>query len=899
LRDARLFLQSEQIAKAHDLLTTVAAAGASRFYRLEAQLVLADVYTQKDRWREADSLLTLLEQTDIDGQPFGERLQVLRGRTHIANGDAESAIELLRQGSSLQALDVLALAYETADKPMMAVGVYKKITDLYPGSAAAENALFYAGEVFLRSEDWLAARPQFLRLLDLFPDTEYQIRLQFRLGYLYMKSGRLDEALAAFRTQTDADIESLFGYMEAECLRRQGQFDPEQYQKAILKYNSIAAVEPDSKLAPEIKFRMALTMLDKGDEKDALVSLKQFLILYPKNDLASAATFMLAIYSESQERQKYFKDILDRHPDGLIFDAAVTALQKKDYFARNYQDVINRKARFQSKDSAGISNAWQRIHHLLLAESFYYLQQYRQAITAYSKVAGEKDDELNQKAALGQAWCTLNAGQLDSAATLFDQMRSRFTGENHARASFGLATTHFYKKEYDVALQRMPVRIKPETPVLAAIKANSFFKAGESYYRLEYYLQAIEMWQRLVAEPPDSPLAPEAQFRSGDTFFRANHFEDAIAEFDAIRMNYPEHGKAAESMLKVAQCKFNAARFEAALQDFEQFITMYPENPGYSDALEGIQLCYYQLGQTDDASAVLEKLIEQATNDMLAADARYRLAQNHLESDNYDAAIEAFKQILTLYPGTSYAMDAQFALAQALFAKEDYNLAAGEFFRYIQYFPDSPQIAEALFKLAVSYYNQESYLSASDYFAQIVTRYKESEYYVPALQNCGWSFERLGETKRALLFFQQYIDEVADAEDAPKIELQIARLQADTGNMMEAEPKYNALLASSKPEIVAEAAYRLGMLQMNKDDWDAARRAFVAAVKSDSKENYYRLNAISQLAAIYENEQDWQSALDTYKVLAESAAEETWINAARERIEVLNNLLAEGPAKEL
>ena len=76
----------------------------------------------------------------------------------------------------------------------MAVSVYKKLHDKFPGTPEAQQALFQAAEVFMRAEDWLAARSEFKRLLQSGPQNADGIH--FRLGWIYMNLGELDQALA-------------------------------------------------------------------------------------------------------------------------------------------------------------------------------------------------------------------------------------------------------------------------------------------------------------------------------------------------------------------------------------------------------------------------------------------------------------------------------------------------------------------------------------------------------------------------------------------------------------------------------------------------------------------------------------------------------------------------------
>ncbi len=232
-------------------------------------------------------------------------------------------------------------------------------------------------------------------------------------------------------------------------------------------------------------------------------------------------------------------------------------------------------------------------------------------------------------------------------------------------------------------------------------------------------------------------------------------------------------------------------------------------------------------------------------------------------------------------------MDAQFALSKCYIAQGDYPSAGQELLRFVQYFPGSVQSAEAYFLLGVVYYQQESYLSAIDYFSKVNQDYSQSDYYAPALKNSGWCYDRLREYQKALQAFTTYLKQYPKAEDYQQIELQVARLLYETGNVKEAITRLENLQKAKDMAVALEACYRLGLLQLDQNQIERAERAFRLAADLNAGDNYYRLSSLAQLAAIYENRGEAQKAISTYEMLANSTAEEQWTTAARERINML------------
>ena len=885
LRVSLLYLKQHNLRSAKAHFKKTLEIGSNPFIKQEALLGLAWLAADQDQWQISDSLVSLLTSSD-SLQIKDDRIVILKARQAMALEKPQDAIQLLANTNTQTGLYFLAKAHEQAGNRIMAVSVYKKLHDLYPYTPEAKQALFQAAEVFMRAGDWLAARSEFKRLLE--SGSQNADAIHFRLGWINLNLNQLNDALAEFRYTPAAENASYFKYMEAECLRRQGSEDVTKFNQSIMLFHNIASIDINSPLAPLAKLKAALTEMEKGDSTVALVSLRQFINLYPKDELSPAVYFLLGVNERPGASQRYFDQLVQQSQKSHFFDVAYFALQNYDFNKSDYQKVITRNASLAHQAETGELNYWQRANHLLMSESAYFLKHYNQALAEYKLVVNSNNDDLTQKSRIGQAWCKLQLVGPDSALASFKVIRKELKGTNKILADYGYATMQFIRKEYLEALKAYPISLNTlEFPQLKPLVINSLFRSGQCYFRLQYYVQAIETWDRLVREYPNTDLAVESLFNIADIYFRANHFSEADSVYQLLISDYPDDPLAVESALKLAQSAYNAGDYEASVARYQAFLSKYPEHEKNKEALEGIQLSYYQMGQIDQASETLKKVIDQTTNSDLAIDARYRIALNNYQEKKYQEAIEAFKEILSLYPNSTYAVDAQFALSKCYMAQEDYKSASEEFLRFIQYFPQSPQLPEAYFLLGVGYYQLESYLSAVDYFGKVIGDYSTSEYYGPALKNSAWCYDRLQEREKAIQAFSGYLSSYPKAEDAQTIQLQVARLMLETGKTQDGVTRLQSMQKSQDLAISLEANYRLGMYYLESDKATKAEQAFKVAMNPTGGDNYYRLSSLAQLAALYENQGESQKAISTYELLANSTSEERWTSAAKERIDML------------
>ncbi|MBN2009896.1 tetratricopeptide repeat protein [candidate division KSB1 bacterium] len=887
LRDAKLYLQEQNIEAATTLLKRIISNLEDPFNPVEARVILAWCAVQKNDWAMCDSLtLQAVEANSV--YQTDERVLTMQAMAALVRHDADRAINLLDGATSVNALQTLAQAYDQQDNQMMAVSIYKKLHDLYPNTPAAENALFQAAEVFMRAGDWLAARSEYNRLLQYFPQTRYAAVVHFRLGWAYLNLMQYNDALAEFRFPVSPQHAGAFQYMEGECLARMGQIDPDKAQQAIHKFHTLAAINLRSPLAPVAKMKAGLAELAKGDTIAAMNSLRQFLALFPKDDLMPAANFMLAMQENASTRAYFLKAIVQAQSNDDIFHAALFELLKQDFETGNYQKIIHSSNMIAASDSADHRSVWQRGVQLMLADAAYFLKHYDVAMQAYERAQSNTPDDISEKAQIGQAWCALQTQAIDSAIVRFETVNYRVSGASKLLARYGLATALYHAQRYEEAIRQYPIDVDSEgvagnQPLIE----KSMFRVAESLYRLQYYNQAIEYWEKLVAQYPESEYAPEAKFKAADTYFQANYFAEADSAFGYILEHYPTNTLAAESSLRMAQGAYNAGHYEIAIERYNSYLTMFPTHDGNKDALEGMQLCYFQLGQTDAASEALAKVVEQAANSDLAADARFRIAGQLFTDGQYAESVVAFKEIVTLYPNTSYAMDAQFSLAKAQMAQEQYDAANQELRRFIQYFPNSTLVPEAYYLLGIGYFNQESYLSALDQFTTLERQYPKSEFLASAMQNIGMCYDRLNQKSKAIEYLQGFLQQYPDVANRNQVQLQLATLMSEIDQVQSAITMCQELMTCKETAIAVEAAFRLGNMNMSLNKYQEAIRAFQWAIKNGSADDYYRLSAIAQLASIYENAGDHEKAIKSYEMLANSTADECWISAARERLQVL------------
>ncbi|MFT5425197.1 MAG: tol-pal system protein YbgF, partial [Gammaproteobacteria bacterium] len=92
-----------------------------------------------------------------------------------------------------------------------------------------------------------------------------------------------------------------------------------------------------------------------------------------------------------------------------------------------------------------------------------------------------------------------------------------------------------------------------------------------------------------------------------------------------------------------------------------------------------------------------------AATDPVQIQAEYQQAFKLLKESQYDQAIKAFSKFVKAYPDNQYSDNAQYWMAEALYVKQQYENAIREYNNLVSNYPDSQKVPHGLLKIGYSY----------------------------------------------------------------------------------------------------------------------------------------------------------------------------------------------------
>lgn len=465
-----------------------------------------------------------------------------------------------------------------------AIDAYQQFLSEFQGHRLADHGWYELGIVLYEQRRWQESRDAFQELVDRFPASDQRGDGLKHLGNTEIALGNFDAAHDAF------DQAIVEGTVSVELL------EEITFQKAWLNY--------------------------RNREYDD--SAREFMDLFSSNPSSPGASETLFWAAESNFQigqfsvaEQLFTRYLRDYPSARHADAAQYALGWTYFKQGNYGGAIPRFEAFLEayRDDTG-TVPYRSDARLRLADSYFALKRYPEAVRVYGRMAADGDDySLYQ---IGQAYS--NSGDAFEATSTFRQLLDDFPlSEWREEAQYSLGYLFFLNQEYE---------------------------------------QAIFEYQHLIDSYPLDPLAAKAQYGKGDAWFNAGDINAAVKEYERVLTNYPTSPFVADAAAGI-QFALLAAGQEDRADSVVDSLALVLEGTPAAEQLRFRQAeAKYQAGLIDPAMADFVRFLDFAQDDNLRAEAHFYLAQAFEQKNEPTFALEHYRAIVDDYPRSARVAEA-------------------------------------------------------------------------------------------------------------------------------------------------------------------------------------------------------------------------------------------------
>ncbi len=489
----------------------------------------------------------------------------------------------------------------------------------------------------------LGAREDALRLYRTFLDQAEEGRLaneaQYEIGLLHYQQEQYDQAAAAFRSVTQqASPEGPLG--EAYYWLGNAYLATDNLDRALDAYTeAIDRGTASESVKAKVRFQKAWSLYQNGRYAKAGTEFQALANAHPQTARGQEALFWAGdtFYQREQfgEARRLFRRYLDTNPENPQRAGARYALAWTHFKQRRFEPAARSFRQFlNSYDGGSTSDVpYRQDARLRLADCYFALKQYDDAITAYDRVEGEA-----------------------SEYALYQGGRALYFAGRPAEALDRL---------------RRFVEDFPNSP----LRPDALYRLGDIHFQEQRYEAAREAFEQLLDDHPDHARAAQAQYAIGDTYYNAGEMENAVQAYRTVLETYPESPSASEAASSLFFALNAAGQQDRADEIIESVSDRVPE------ANMGDRLRYhraraaYQRGDSKRALRLFRTFVRTASTETLVPNAYYYLGLLYADTDQYDEAKNYLQQLAEQYPDSEYVPEGSLRLGEIYLDQEAYEQA--------------------------------------------------------------------------------------------------------------------------------------------------------------------------------------------------------------------------------
>ncbi len=410
--------------------------------------------------------------------------------------------------------------------------------------------LFHIAETYYQTENYGIARELYEELDSLFPDEKFSNLVSIRIGDMLRKQHRYKDAIIAYQRATRK--EDLDFYILAKMnIANLVAISPTQeaFKKSLAIYDYIIKNYPLSSFVEKAKLHKALLLGMFHYYRLALKAMEQFCHDYPTNIyvkypvLRDKQESLLTEYLMSLYKTRQYMELLgvfEKYNNGYYVHTASNACQ---------DNLVSSYASTQKKDVSKEAPLFE------VADSYYQLKLYKQAITYLDQVLEQKDSPLREVALVNKGRAQQAIGNYAEAQKIYGSFIEKYPISVH---------TPIVKKLYgDVNLQtQLPDRVEKTINIYRQtikdyentsnlldreIVAKTWYSLAKVYESIGKYRNAIYAYQQATSNyehPLQSehilPYIVESFYAIGELLFQEKSLHEALEAYDKAIAYYPK-----------------------------------------------------------------------------------------------------------------------------------------------------------------------------------------------------------------------------------------------------------------------------------------------------------------------------------------------------------------------
>ncbi|UKN00998.1 tetratricopeptide repeat protein [Paracrocinitomix mangrovi] len=863
-------------ANAEQLLLSFLADYPESIYRQKVYFELGRYYFRKNKFDKVIEWLSQVDPLDLEEDQLPEYYFKL-GYAHFRKNEPKAArdafYEIINVESQYQhpALYYYShIAYSEKNYQVALEGFRKLEED----PAFKKTVPPYIAQI-------LYLQGKYDELMAYAPDAKENasekssIEMAHLIGDAFYRTGRYDEAVPFLEeynsksaTTRDEDYQLGFAYYKSG-----------QYMKAVQMFDKVAQVrdemgqlalyhigdcymKSESYLYARNAFELAAAMhFDKEIEEDALYNyaiLSYKIDFNPFDEAVEALNLYLERYPDSHRRQDIYQYLINVYTTMKNYRSAMESIEKVEKLDYN------------------LKHAYQMMAYNYSVELFDN-SQYRKSIENFELVRKYPiDPELNAMSHYWTAEAYYKLNEFDksiNAYKSFLNVPGSYGMEQHNDAYYNIAYCYFKKADYEPAIQNFRTFTQDPKETSHEKIADAYLRIGDAYFVSEKDMEAIDFYNRAIAE--NGGQVDYAKFQVGLALgFQRKYAEKAKRMLDIVN-NHKGSTFAVPALYEAAEAFRLNNENSKALQHYEKLIIDFPNHPKVVDAVFQTASLNFIQENYDLAEKGYLRVINEFHNESKKKEALARLKDLYATTNQPDKYEQLLGQLnMTL---SSYEKDTLYYFnALDLYSDSSFRQAISAFDKYLKEFPNPSFFTEAHYYKGASHHRLGEKEQAAIHFKQVLTRPNGIYTEFAALVASQDEYKNKNYDK-AISYYEKLLETASYPENKLTANIGLMRCYTFKENYIKARPYAQAVLDDdlSLSNVIIEAHYVLGNADLINVNYLGAETHFRYVAKNTKGE----IGAESQfrIAEIYHLQEEYKKSEDEIrKLMKEHASYDYW-----------------------
>ncbi|MDD5408917.1 MAG: tetratricopeptide repeat protein [Candidatus Omnitrophica bacterium] len=404
-------------------------------------------------------------------------------------------------------------------------------------------------------------------------------------------------------------------------------------------------------------------------------------------------------------------------------------------------------------------------------------------------------------------------------------------------------------------------------------KETELLFMAKKAYEDGFYEVALGMLDKFGKDFPDSAKAGEARLLAGQSYFNLGRYMEALTTLEALLVE-PKAASLKDAIyFWLAELHFKANNFDKAVVFYQKLINDFPSSSYAPLAYYSLGWSFSYLGKYSQALESLKKLLDKFPNEPQSKDAAFKLIECLYNLKEYSELKDKVKSVLKLYANDTLRLPyLYFYLAESEYYMDNFNDSARDYLKSAQAFKDELARALARLGLAWSYLKLRKYDEAEEVFADIRKDTLDRKSLDILILGQAVLMSQSNRVYEAKKLYQQLID----ASEDPLIRLQAYIGKADAfynlAEYAQAVKAYEEGLKdiaktgkqiNGSTELLAKLRYNLGRAYI-KEGAVKPGIALFEDIAGESIDPDTKVNALCQIADAYQDTGDYLKAEEIY-----------------------------------